>query len=119
LTANAPEASAEEKGPLDLGLAAEGGTGVGRLVLYGSGVFASDQVLGDALLSRTFANGSLVLNSINWLSADEDLISIRPTAPDNRTLKAPQNPALLWWFLVVLFPLAILALGVYMWWRRR
>lgn len=119
LTANAPEASAEEKGPLDLGLAAEGGSDVGRLVLYGSGIFASDQVLGDQLLAATFANGSLALNSINWLSADEDLISIRPTAPDNRTLNAPQNPGLLRWFLILLYPLAILGIGVYMWWRRR
>lgn len=119
LTANAPQPSAEEQGPLTLGVAGEGGGEIGRLMVYGSGVFASDQVLGDPLLSASFANGSLVLNSINWLSADEDLISIRPTAPDSRTLTAPQSPALLWWFLVVLFPLAILGLGVYMWWRRR
>jgi hypothetical protein len=113
-----PTEAGSSPGPLTLGVAGEGGEETGRLVVYGSSLMASDYVLGSSLAS-TFANRSLALNTINWLSGQEDLITVQETPPDNRTLKFPQSPALLWWFLAVLFPLAILGIGVYAWWRRR
>jgi ABC-type uncharacterized transport system involved in gliding motility auxiliary subunit len=119
LQAEQPNMDASEQGPLTLGVAAEGGDSAGRLVLYGSAAFASDEILSVPGLVQTYSNFNLALNSVNWLAADEDLISIRPTEPDNRTLKVPENPALLWWFLVLLLPLAVMGIGVYAWWRRR
>jgi hypothetical protein len=101
-----------------IGVVAEGGDLAGRLVAFGSAAFASDEMLG-TLGQAGFSNASLVFNAINWLAADEDLISIRPTAPDSRPLSIPDNGGLLWLFLAIVFPLAILGVGVYAWWRRR
>jgi ABC-type uncharacterized transport system involved in gliding motility auxiliary subunit len=36
--------------------------------------------------SRSLANRDLLANMVNWLSSDEDLISIRPKAPEDRPL---------------------------------
>lgn len=106
----------DNAGPLKLAVAAEGGEDYGRLVVFGSSLFVADgfvQQLGN------IANGDLFLNSVNWLAADEDLISIRPTEPDDRQMSAPQNPAVLWWSLVVILPLAVLLVGLWVWRRRR
>ena len=41
--------------------------------------------LGNSFI-RFNGNHDLFLNMINWLTADEDLISIRPKAPEDRPL---------------------------------
>jgi hypothetical protein len=116
--ANQMQPSATEKGPVTLGTKAEGGKDYGRVVVFGSSQMATDGFL-NATAMAGFSNGGLVLNAINWLTADEDLISIQPTSPENRQLSPPQNPALLWWFIVVILPLLVLGVGVWVWWQRR
>jgi ABC-type uncharacterized transport system involved in gliding motility auxiliary subunit len=106
----------DNQAPLTLGVAAEGGKGYGRLVAYGSSLFVAD---GFIKQMGNLANGDLFLNSVNWLTSDPDLISIRPTAPDDRPLSPPKDPGLLDLFLAVLLPLTILGIGVWIWWRRR
>ncbi len=106
----------DEQPPLTLAVAAEGGEGYGRVVVFGTSNLASDgilQRLGQA------ANYDLVLNAVNWLTTDEDLISIRPTEPDNRPISPPQSPALLLLVTAVLVPLAIFGIAAWIWWRRR
>jgi hypothetical protein len=76
--------------------------------------FASNSVLGIA------GNRDLFMNTVGWLSQQENLISIRPReAADRRiTLTATQQTNMLWLSLLVV-PGLIFASGVYSWWRRR
>jgi ABC-type uncharacterized transport system involved in gliding motility auxiliary subunit len=65
-------------------------------------------------------NRDLFMNTIGWLSQQENLISIRPKEADDRrvTMTAAQqtNVMILSLFLI---PLCIFGTGVYTWWRRR
>ena len=71
-------------------------------------------------IAINFANSDFFVNSVNWLAQDEQLISIRPTAPTQRTLNVPPGSAQLLSFGVVGgLPLLVLALGTIVWWRRR
>ncbi len=57
---------------------------------------------------------------MNWLSSDEDLISIRPKPPENSTLTL--TLAQFSWVRMssqFLLPMALLLVGVSVWWRRR
>jgi ABC-type uncharacterized transport system involved in gliding motility auxiliary subunit len=57
---------------------------------------------------------------LNWLSSDEDLISIRPKDPESTPLNLSQSEmSRLFWLNVVLLPLAILAAGIRVWWVQR
>jgi ABC-type uncharacterized transport system involved in gliding motility auxiliary subunit len=65
-------------------------------------------------------NRDLFLNMLNWLSSDEDLISIRPKDPEDRRLtltRAQMN--VVFYASVLLLPLAVIAAGVSVWWKRR
>ena len=69
---------------------------------------------------RIAGNRDLILNMMNWLSADEDLISIRPKEPEDRRLNMTRNQMTLVFYASVLaIPLLILAAGLSVWWRRR
>ena len=108
------------KGPLVLAAAGTYNTGktgsTGRFVVFGSSLWAVNNVLG----SRQLLNRDLALNTFNWLTADEDLISIRPKEPEDRRL-AISNSAMgmLGWFTVGLLPLSVVLCGMMVWWRRR
>ena len=86
----------------------------GRFVVAGTSEFAANYAL------RYIGNRDLFLNMINWLSSDEDLISIRPKDPEDRRLELTRSQALLLkttsQFVI---PLAIILAGVFVWWRRR
>ncbi|MFB3825189.1 MAG: GldG family protein [Bryobacteraceae bacterium] len=103
----------DKKGPLTLAAA---GTynNQGRFVVVGSSLWASNGFL------RFNGNRDLALNMVNWLTSDEDLISIRPKEPEDRRLEITgQKMNLIFWLSVVFFPLAIIGSGVVTWWRRR
>lgn len=65
-------------------------------------------------------NRDLFMNTIGWLTEQENLISIRPKEPDDRriTLTAAQQANVAWLSLLVI-PGLIFSAGVYTWWRRR
>ena len=73
-----------KKGPFVLGAAGTYDSGKpnanGRFVVVGTSGFIANDTLSTAL------DRDLALNSINWLSSDEDLISIRPKEPEDRKL---------------------------------
>ena len=106
------------KGPLVLGAAGTYTTGKetgnGRFVVVGTSSFAINYFV-------TFnGNRDLFLNMLNWLSSDEDLISIRPKEPTDRPLNMNQRQVTLMFYSSVFgLPLLILAAGVGVWWRRR
>ena len=115
-----PNDKNNKKGPLTLAAAGTYNSGQasgnGRFVVVGSSSWLQNNLLG----GRNFANRDLFLNMMNWLSSDEDLISIRPKEPENRPIMmtARQMSLLLYTSLLAL-PLIILAAGLSVWWRRR
>jgi ABC-type uncharacterized transport system involved in gliding motility auxiliary subunit len=86
----------------------------GRFIVVGSSDFMSNYALGFG------GNKDLALNMLNWLSSDEDLISIRPKDPEDRRIQLTK-PQMLTVRAVsqFLIPLAVIALGLMVWWRRR
>jgi ABC-type uncharacterized transport system involved in gliding motility auxiliary subunit len=107
-----------KRGPLTLAAAGtySGGATKGRFVVVGTSLWAQNSVLG----SRSLGNRDLLANMVNWLNSDEDLISIRPKTPEDRPLNiTAQKMSMLFWLSVVVFPLAVVGLGLGTWWRRR
>jgi len=108
----------DKKGPLALAAAGTYNTGKegsqGRFVVVGSAGWVSNNIL------RFNGNRDLFLNMMNWLSSDEDLISIRPKEPEDRRLTmTARQMKLVFYTSVVLLPLMALIAGVGVWWRRR
>jgi len=69
---------------------------------------------------REIANRDLVLNVMNWLTSDEDLISIRPVEPEDRRLRVTGSAMrVIFLVSVILIPLAVILSGVSVWWKRR
>jgi gliding motility-associatede transport system auxiliary component len=60
------------------------------------------------------------MNTIGWLSQQENLISIRPKEPQDRrlTLTATEQSNLTLLSLLII-PACIFGTGFYTWWRRR
>ena len=85
-----------------------------RLVVFGDSDFVDSAYLGLP------GNRDLFMNTVGWLSQQENLISIRPKdAADRRlTLTAAQQTNIMVLTLLVI-PAVILGSGVYSWWRRR
>ncbi len=85
-----------------------------RVAVLGDSDFAANAALGVA------GNRDLFMNTIGWLSQQENLISIRPKEADDRriTLTATQQNNITWLSLLIV-PGFVFATGIYTWWRRR
>jgi ABC-type uncharacterized transport system involved in gliding motility auxiliary subunit len=85
-----------------------------RFVTIGDSDFAANYAL------PIQGNSDLFVNTINWLAQQENLISIRPKAPnDSRlTMTAQQTMATFWMSLLVI-PAIVFGTGVYTWWKKR
>jgi ABC-type uncharacterized transport system involved in gliding motility auxiliary subunit len=106
------------KGPMVLGAAGTYKTGKengnGRFVVVGNSGWVANGFL------RFNGNRDLFLNMMNWLSSDEDLISIRPKEPEDRRLNmTARQMSMVFYESVVFIPLLIVLAGVGVWWRRR
>lgn len=118
LAATEIDPSKGTKGPFTVGAAITYNTGQqntqGRVVVTGSSGWVGNGILGFQ------GNRDLFLNMANWLSSDEDLISIRPKDPEDRRLSlSRQQMSLIFYTSVILMPLAIVLAGVGVWWNRR
>jgi ABC-type uncharacterized transport system involved in gliding motility auxiliary subunit len=107
-----------KKGPFVLGAAGTYNTGKpndpGRFVVIGTSSFLDNGMIGFQ------ANRDLALNSINWLSSDEELISIRPKEPEDRRLNVTQRQMNVFAYTDLLWiPLIIIAAGVVIFVKRR
>jgi len=105
------------KGPLTLAVAGTySGATPGRFVVVGTSLWAQNSLIG----SRQLANRDLLANMVNWLSSDEDLISIRPKSPEDRPINISQRSMTsVFWLSFVIFPLGVVAFGMATWWKRR
>jgi ABC-type uncharacterized transport system involved in gliding motility auxiliary subunit len=104
------------RGPLSLGVSGTRKVGEknARIIVVGNSQFAMNPYL------TQLRNGDLFYNAIDWLAADENLISIRPKTTTNRrvNLSAAQASALKWLDQLFLPGIVILA-GIMIWWKRR
>jgi ABC-type uncharacterized transport system involved in gliding motility auxiliary subunit len=108
----------DKKGPLAIGAAGTYSTGKdnekGRFVVVGSSGWVANNIF------RFNGNRDLFLNMMNWLSSDEDLISIRPKEPEDRRITLNQRQMRIVFYSSVIFlPLMVVAGGLWVWWRRR
>jgi ABC-type uncharacterized transport system involved in gliding motility auxiliary subunit len=107
-----------KKGPLTLAAAGTYSTGKensqGRFIVVGSSTWAANRFI------DFNGNDDLASNAVNWLSSDEDLISIRPKAPEDRRITMTGRQ-LTWVRAVSQFalPLVVVIMGVGVWWKRR
>jgi ABC-type uncharacterized transport system involved in gliding motility auxiliary subunit len=108
----------DKKGPFVLAAAGTYNTGKpnsqGRFVVVGSSRWVANSFL------RFNGNRNLLLNMMNWLSSDEDLISIRPKEQEDRRINLTRAQ-----FFTLrsvsqfLLPLIVIISGVMVWFRRR
>jgi ABC-type uncharacterized transport system involved in gliding motility auxiliary subunit len=107
-----------KKGPLTIGAAGSYNTGKensqGRFVVVGSSTWAANRFI------DFNGNDDLASNTVNWLASDEDLISIRPKAPEDRRITMTGRQ-LSWVRATSQFalPLVVVIVGVGVWWKRR
>jgi len=106
------------KGPLTIAAAGTYSTGKqdsqGRFVVVGSSSWAANSFI------NFNGNSDLALNTVDWLSSDEDLISIRPKEREDRRVtmtRAQLN--LVRTTSQFLLPLIVVVAGVSVWWKRR
>ncbi len=84
-----------------------------RMVVFGDVDFVSNRWF-DA-----FSNRDFLLNSVNWLTGDYDLISIRPKTTVFRELVTNKEEfQFIRYSSLFLLPATILILGTVVWWRR-
>ena len=87
-----------------------------RIVVVGDSDFAAN-----AFFTQT-GGGVLFLNMVNWLTLEEDLISIRPIDPSERNLRRITTASEAFFVQITsifLVPLIVFIVGVFVWWRRR
>jgi ABC-type uncharacterized transport system involved in gliding motility auxiliary subunit len=119
---SSPEVSVADpnnrKGPLTIAAAGTYNTAKqnsqGRFVVTGSSSWAANRFLGFN------GNGDLAVNAVNWLSSDEDLISIRPKQQEDRRItmtRAQLN--LVRATSQFILPLIVVVTGTLVWWKRR
>jgi ABC-type uncharacterized transport system involved in gliding motility auxiliary subunit len=113
------EASLDEgqdlPGPISLAVAAENFGESSRVVILGDSDFASDANF------YIWANGDLIINSIDWAAGQEDLINLTPKETTQRMM-LPPNPFTLNLILlgmVIILPGLTLVAGILVWIQRR
>lgn len=111
-------AGTDLKGPLTVAVAADMSSSTegkpdARLVAFGSSRLASNSVL------NFQGNRDLLLNAVDWLTANESMMSIRPKPPESQhlNLTAQQMNAVLLRLIAV--PVVIIGAGILVWWGRR
>jgi ABC-type uncharacterized transport system involved in gliding motility auxiliary subunit len=107
------------KGPVPMAVAAEwplpdkpGMTA--RLVVFGNSTFVTNQMV------QAPGNIDLGLNSFSWITGEQNKITIRPKEDADRVLNLSNAGAsFIYYFVVLVMPLTVIAAGILIWWRRR
>lgn len=103
------------QGPVSLAVVAENFNHGGRLVVFGDADFAIDANF------FAYANGDLLISSIDWAAGQEALISLTPKNSTQRLLMPPDRltTQLMLLGIVVLLPGLALIWGIVVWVQRR
>ncbi|HUY13147.1 MAG TPA: Gldg family protein [Terriglobia bacterium] len=107
------------KGPLTVAVAGTvsagpgGGKKEGRFVAVGTSLLASNAYL------NFQGNRDLVMNMVDWLAANEDLISIRPKPQEAQRLNLTGRQMSGLMVRTAAIPLIIIIIGIFVWWSRR
>ena len=102
-------------GPVSLAVAAENFQNNSRVVAFGDPDFALDANF------YFYANGDLIVNSIDWAAGQEQLINLTPKDTTQRMLLPPQSAMMNLILLgtVVILPALALLGGIWIWIQRR
>jgi ABC-type uncharacterized transport system involved in gliding motility auxiliary subunit len=108
------------KGPVSIAVAVAAdlkqlgmGEGEARLVVFGTAAFADNKNI------NTLYNRDLFLNSVGWLSSQEELLSIRPrTVRASRVQFSEEQATAIFYLSVLVIPELLLIAGLAVWWRR-
>jgi ABC-type uncharacterized transport system involved in gliding motility auxiliary subunit len=85
-----------------------------RVVVVGTGHFLSNSFLGNG------GNNDLGINMVNWLTGDDNLITLQPRPAADSNIDIDQMTLYLITFtFLLLLPLAFIVTGGIVWWRRR
>jgi ABC-type uncharacterized transport system involved in gliding motility auxiliary subunit len=116
------------KGPLNIAYAVEasGADKPGRLVVIGNSTFITNGTLNQRITvggqqSRIQSGNALIFgNSLHWLAGQENLIAIPAKSPDTHPIfLTGEQSSFIFWSSFLLIPLAIMIIGILVWWRRR
>lgn len=110
-----PDQGIDYIGPLIVAVVGENSTNHSRLVVIGDSDFASNRYY------QEYGNSDLIVNSIDWTSRQEDLISLTPKKQITRTLLPPTQIALGLLLLgsIFILPGIVVATGVSVWISRK
>jgi ABC-type uncharacterized transport system involved in gliding motility auxiliary subunit len=104
--------------PLNIGVSAEDTTTKSRVVVFGDEDFAENQIINQG----AGANSDLIVNSVDWASQQENLITLTPKDSSYRFISLPQEA----WVLnaivltsVCLLPGSFILLYGIVWYNRR
>ncbi len=114
----------DKRGPLVLGLSlqrqvdkAEGRKSAGkqqRVLVIGDGDFLSNTYVGNS------GNLELGMRMINWLSSDDELVSIPSRTIEDAELNMSQlSQGIIGLGFLLALPLGFLGTGLFIWWRRK
>ncbi|MBM3122837.1 MAG: hypothetical protein FJZ97_11745 [Chloroflexi bacterium] len=105
----------DNAGPLTIVVVGEQATQKARLAVFGDSDFASNADF------FSYANGDLLINTIDWASRQESLISLTPKQSTPRFVTPPtaQAVGLIFLLAVIVIPGVVVAAGVYVWLSRR
>lgn len=85
-----------------------------RVAVYGSSQFAANQG------AQTAENRDLMVNTLSWLTQDDDFIAIRPKDTTKSTLALTSGASMLGLlFISYIYPFGFLAFGGFYWLRRK
>jgi ABC-type uncharacterized transport system involved in gliding motility auxiliary subunit len=107
------------KGPLTVAVSADmSASGEGksdaRLVALGSSLVASNR-----FLNAFPGNRDLALNMVDWLTANENMMSIRPKPSESQHLNLTAQQMNMLLLRLITVPVVIIAAGIIVWWGRR
>lgn len=105
----------DSPGPVTLAVATENAETEARVVVFGDSDFGADNAF------PFFANGDLLVNSIDWAVGQEELINLTPKEQTSRVLLPPTELAsyLIMAGSVCVLPLVFLVGGAYVFVQRR
>jgi ABC-type uncharacterized transport system involved in gliding motility auxiliary subunit len=102
-------------GPLVVAYTAENTTNQGRLVLIGDTDFSVNYYF------NSYGNSDLLVNSIDWATGQENLISLTPRSSTSRILVTPKvyTLGLIFLITIIVIPGLVLLAGILVWVQRK